>query len=129
LPVDRSGGSVAAFTHLYMPLMHRQGFVAPNLGTRRRPAPAGLSWTRNRAVRVGAGARLQEPVPSIIRTFLIDPVGLIEGLQHPDDSDSVPVSAARVFREPGIACRPSSPGSPKAAKPPSASTTRRCPRR
>lgn len=28
--------------------------------------------------------------PSIIRTFLIDPVGLIEGLQHPDDADSVP---------------------------------------
>ena len=32
LPVDLSGGSVAAFTHLYLPLMHRQGFVAPNLG-------------------------------------------------------------------------------------------------
>jgi DNA polymerase-2 len=47
LPADRSGGSVAAFTHLYMPLMHRQGFVAPNLGTNRpRPAPAGLSWIR-----------------------------------------------------------------------------------
>jgi DNA polymerase-2 len=28
--------------------------------------------------------------PSIIRTFLIDPVGLIEGLKHPDDQDSVP---------------------------------------
>ena len=32
LEADRSGGSVAAFYHLYMPLMHRQGFVAPNLG-------------------------------------------------------------------------------------------------
>lgn len=50
LPADRSGGSVAAFTHLYMPLMHRQGFVAPNLGTNpRRPAPAASSWTHNRA--------------------------------------------------------------------------------
>jgi DNA polymerase-2 len=28
--------------------------------------------------------------PSIIRTFLIDPVGLIEGLKHPEDSESVP---------------------------------------
>ncbi|MGK9522575.1 DNA polymerase II, partial [Salmonella enterica subsp. enterica] len=27
--------------------------------------------------------------PSIIRSFLIDPVGLIEGLKHPDDSESV----------------------------------------
>ncbi|HEX9171467.1 MAG TPA: DNA polymerase II, partial [Telluria sp.] len=32
LAADRSGGSVAAFEHLYMPMMHRQGYVAPNLG-------------------------------------------------------------------------------------------------
>ncbi len=32
LAADRSGGSVAAFTHLYMPRMHRIGYVAPNLG-------------------------------------------------------------------------------------------------
>jgi DNA polymerase-2 len=30
--------------------------------------------------------------PSIIRTFLIDPAGLIEGLAHPDDAASVPAS-------------------------------------
>ncbi len=41
LPADRSGGSVAAFCHLYIPLMHRQGFVARALaGARTRPAPA-----------------------------------------------------------------------------------------
>lgn len=28
--------------------------------------------------------------PSIIRTFLIDPLGLIEGLREPDDEHSVP---------------------------------------
>ena len=28
--------------------------------------------------------------PSIIRTFLIDPVGLVEGLRHPSDDASVP---------------------------------------
>ena len=44
----------------------------------------------SRAVRVGAGPGLQEPVPSIIRTFLIDPVGLVEGLRQPDDEHSVP---------------------------------------
>ncbi len=32
LAVDRSGGSVAAFTHLYLPRMHRAGYVAPNMG-------------------------------------------------------------------------------------------------
>ncbi len=32
LPADRHGGSVAAFSHLYFPRMHRLGYVAPNLG-------------------------------------------------------------------------------------------------
>ena len=32
LAADRSGGSVAAFEHQYIPLMHRQGYVAPNIG-------------------------------------------------------------------------------------------------
>jgi DNA polymerase-2 len=32
LAADRTGGSVAAFTHLYLPRMHRLGYVAPNLG-------------------------------------------------------------------------------------------------
>ncbi len=41
LPADRNGGSVAAFTHLYMPLMHRQGFVAPNLGDKPPEASPG----------------------------------------------------------------------------------------
>lgn len=31
LAVDRMGGSVAAFSHLYIPRLHRLGFVAPNL--------------------------------------------------------------------------------------------------
>ncbi|WP_300745788.1 DNA polymerase II [Pseudomonas sp.] len=91
LPADRNGGSVAAFTHLYMPLMHRQGFVAPNLGDKPPQASPGGFVMDSRP-------GLYEPVlvldykslyPSIIRSFLIDPVGLIEGLKHPDDSDSV----------------------------------------
>ncbi|WP_315338617.1 DNA polymerase II [Pseudomonas grimontii] len=91
LPADRNGGSVAAFTHLYMPLMHRQGFVAPNLGDKPPQAsPGGFV--------MDSCPGLYESVlvldykslyPSIIRSFLIDPVGLIEGLKHPDDSDSV----------------------------------------
>ncbi len=92
LPVDRSGGSVAAFSHLYLPLMHRQGFVAPSLGQRPPEAsPGGFV--------MDSCPGLYESVlvldykslyPSIIRTFLIDPIGLIEGLAHPDDRESVP---------------------------------------
>jgi DNA polymerase-2 len=92
LPADRSGGSVAAFTHLYMPLMHRQGFVAPNLGGRPPQAsPGGFVMDSQPGLYESVLVLDYKSLyPSIIRTFLIDPVGLIEGLKHPDDSESVP---------------------------------------
>ncbi|SDU72469.1 DNA polymerase II [Pseudomonas mandelii] len=92
LPADRSGGSVAAFTHLYMPLMHRQGFVAPNLGNKPAQAsPGGFVMDSQPGLYESVLVLDYKSLyPSIIRTFLIDPVGLIEGLQHPEDSNSVP---------------------------------------
>lgn len=130
LPADRSGGSVAAFTHLYMPLMHRQGFVAPNLGGRPPQAsPGGFVMDSQPGLYESVLVLDYKSLyPSIIRTFLIDPVGLIEGLKHPDDHDSVPgFRGARFSRTrhclPAIVSR-----WPKAGKLPSASTTRRCPR-
>ncbi|OMQ37020.1 DNA polymerase II [Pseudomonas putida] len=92
LPADRMGGSVAAFTHLYMPLMHRQGFVAPNLGSKPAQAsPGGFVMDSQPGLYESVLVfDYKSLYPSIIRTFLIDPVGLIEGLKHPDDQDSVP---------------------------------------
>ncbi|MDF9902392.1 UNVERIFIED_ORG: DNA polymerase-2 [Pseudomonas reinekei] len=92
LPADRMGGSVAAFTHLYMPLMHRQGFVAPNLGGKPPEAsPGGFVMDSQPGLYESVLVLDYKSLyPSIIRTFLIDPVGLIEGLRHPDDSESVP---------------------------------------
>ncbi|MCY1397455.1 DNA polymerase II [compost metagenome] len=101
LPADRSGGSVAAFEHLYMPLMHRLGFVAPNLGEKRPEASPGGFVMDSRPDLYESVLVLdyKSLYPSIIRTFLIDPVGLIEGLRHPDDSESVPgFRAARFSR-------------------------------
>ncbi|WP_426134194.1 DNA polymerase II [Pseudomonas sp. PWP3-1b2] len=91
LPADRNGGSVAAFTHLYMPLMHRQGFVAPNLGDKPPEASPGGFVMDSRPGLYESVLVLdyKSLYPSIIRSFLIDPVGLIEGLKYPDDSDSV----------------------------------------
>ncbi len=91
LPADRNGGSVAAFTHLYMPLMHRQGFVAPNLGDKPPQASPGGFVMDSRPGLYESVLVLdyKSLYPSIIRSFLIDPVGLIEGLHHPDDSESV----------------------------------------
>ncbi|MNF55216.1 DNA polymerase II [compost metagenome] len=92
LPADRSGGSVAAFTHLYMPLMHRQGFVAPNQGEKLPEASPGGFVMNSRPGLYESVLVLdyKSLYPSIIRSFLIDPIGLVEGLRHPDDSDSVP---------------------------------------
>jgi len=92
LAVDRSGGSVAAFEHLYMPLMHRQGFVAPNLGERQAEAsPGGFVMNSQPGLYESVLVLDYKSLyPSIIRTFLIDPVGLVEGLRHPTDEESIP---------------------------------------
>lgn len=95
LAVDRSGGSVAAFEHLYMPLMHRLGFVAPNLGERPPEAsPGGFVMDSQPGLYDSVLVLDYKSLyPSIIRTFLIDPVGLIEGLREG------PQVAVQGFRE------------------------------
>jgi DNA polymerase-2 len=92
LPTDRMGGSVAAFEHLYIPLMHRQGFVAPNLGERPHEAsPGGFVMNSQPGLYESVLVLDYKSLyPSIIRTFLIDPVGLVEGMRHTTDADSVP---------------------------------------
>ena len=91
LAADRSGGSVAAFTHLYLPPMHRLGFVAPNLGDMQGDSSPGGFVMDSRPGLYESVLVLdyKSLYPSIIRTFLIDPVGLIEGLREPDDAHSV----------------------------------------
>lgn len=92
LPADRSGGSVAAFTHLYMPLMHRQGYVAPNLGeVPEGGSPGGFVMDSQPGLYDSVLVLDYKSLyPSIIRTFLIDPLGLVEGLDDPSDANSVP---------------------------------------
>ncbi|MCF1456466.1 MAG: DNA polymerase II, partial [Shewanella sp.] len=91
LELGRVGASVAAFNHLYLPYLHRAGYVAPQMS----PFD-GLE---------SPGGYVMDPLPglykdvlvldfkslypSIIRTFLIDPKGLIEGMQQ-QESDTVP---------------------------------------
>ncbi len=92
LAVDRSGGSVAAFEHLYMPLMHRQGYVAPNLGdVEGENSPGGFVMnSRSGLYDSVLVLDYKSLYPSIIRTFLIDPVGLVEGTRNVDDTATVP---------------------------------------
>ena len=81
LAADRTGGSVAAFTHLYLPRMHRLGYVAPNLGdVTGQNSPGGFVMDSRPGLYDSVLVfDYKSLYPSIIRTFLIDPVGLIEG--------------------------------------------------
>ncbi|WP_353981947.1 DNA polymerase II [Salinicola endophyticus] len=88
LAADRSGGSVAAFSHLYLPRMHRLGFVAPNLGSRTgEDSPGGYVMDSRPGLYDSVLVLdFKSLYPSIIRSFLIDPVGLIEGLADPEQA-------------------------------------------
>ncbi|WP_296953013.1 DNA polymerase II [uncultured Massilia sp.] len=91
LAADRSGGSVAAFEHAYMPLMHRLGRVAPNIGdVPGADSPGGFVMdSRSGLYDSVLVLDYKSLYPSIIRTFLIDPVGLVAGLEE-DEADTVP---------------------------------------
>jgi DNA polymerase-2 len=92
LAIDRSGGSVAAFEHLYMPMMHRQGYVAPNLGhVPGEGSPGGFVMDSRPGLYDSVLVLDYKSLyPSIIRTFLIDPVGLVEGMASADEAATVP---------------------------------------
>ncbi|APX93369.1 DNA polymerase II [Halomonas sp. 1513] len=96
LPVDRMGGSVAAFSHLYLPRMHRLGFVAPNLGdVEGDNSPGGFVMDSRPGLYDSVLVLdFKSLYPSIIRTFLIDPVGLVTGLAEeqaaPESGRTVP---------------------------------------
>jgi DNA polymerase-2 len=106
LALDRVGGSVAAFDFLYLPRLHRRGFVAD---TNSQPAsvsdaaPGGLvldsmpGFFRNVAV-----FDFKSLYPSIIRTFRIDPLAakvilhdILEKLQSND-----PEGPGRIIKGP-----------------------------
>ncbi|ELM3657670.1 DNA polymerase II [Edwardsiella piscicida] len=92
LAPDRSGGSVAAFCHLYLPRMHRLGYVAPSLGEVAPQASPGGFVMASRPGLYDSVLVLdyKSLYPAIIRSFLIDPVGLAVGGEQPDDTHSVP---------------------------------------
>lgn len=90
LAADRHGGSVAAFSHLYFPRMHRRAMSPPTSVTyRRRPSPGGYVMDSRPGLYDSVLVLDYKSLyPSIIRTFLIDPVGLVEGMAQPDDLHS-----------------------------------------
>src|SRR6185436_9573929 len=79
LPLDRQGGSVAALDHLYLPRLHRRGWVAPDVGVDveavHSPGGQVLDSTPG-LLRNVLAFDFRSLYPSIIRTFRIDPLGL-----------------------------------------------------
>lgn len=85
LLLDRMGGSVAAFENLYLPLLHRNGYVAPNYGEgfSEIKSPGGFVMDSCPGLYDSILVLdFKSLYPSIMRTFKIDPMGLIEGLHQ-----------------------------------------------
>ncbi len=79
LAMDRQGGSVAAFDHLYLPRLHRKGFVAPDVHSDGDVvgSPGGYVLDSVPGLcRDVLSFDFRSLYPSIIRTFRIDPLGL-----------------------------------------------------
>ena len=86
LQLDHFGGSIAAFSHHYLPRMHRMGYVAPNVGdVQGKSSPGGYVMDSKPGFYDSVVVLDYKSLyPSIIRTFLVDPVGLVEGLRAGD---------------------------------------------
>lgn len=76
LLLDRIGGSVAAFEYLYLPRLHRRGYVAPNLGELESDVVSPGGYVMNSQPGIYNNVLVldfKSLYPSIMRTFLIDP--------------------------------------------------------
>jgi DNA polymerase-2 len=80
LEMDKVGGSVAAFDNLYLPRLHRKGFVAPNIGDYQGQlsAPGGYVMDSKPGMHQSVLVLDYKSLyPSIIRTFKVDPYARI----------------------------------------------------
>lgn len=81
LAIDRLGGSVAALDNLYLPRLHRRGFVAPDIGHHNDGlgSPGGYVLDSQPGLYKNVLVLdFKSLYPSIIRTFKIDPMGLYQ---------------------------------------------------
>jgi DNA polymerase-2 len=99
LQADHFGGSIAAFNHHYLPRMHREGYVAPSVGDVAGGASPGGFVMDSKPGLYDSVLVLdfKSLYPSIIRTFLVDPVGLIEGGVAQDPAAVVPGMRGATF--------------------------------
>ena len=95
LPLDKIGGSVAAFENQYLPRLHRQGYVAPNLPDDPQGVGSPGGYVMDSAPGLYSNVLVldfKSLYPSIIRSFMVDPYGLAEGdrLNQPTQTSPPP---------------------------------------
>lgn len=87
LEIDRYGGSVAAFDFLYLPRLHRKGFIAPaqNQQTTSNVSPGGYVMSSVPGIHENVIVLdFKSLYPSIIRTFHVDPLAMAKASQEAD---------------------------------------------
>ena len=113
LPMDRWWGSVAAFDNLYLPRLHRNGYVAPRVESEDvRGSPGGYVLSSDPGLYQNIVVLdFKSLYPSIVRTFKIDPMGMWKAQEEvrtldeaststPDEASTVPgFRGARFSRE------------------------------
>ena len=106
LPLDRIHASVAAFDYLYLLELGRRGFVAPTFVRPTEPIEpvvGGHIIAPLPGVHKGVLALdFRSLYPSLIRTFQIDPLGLLPADAEPTDLPIVAPSGARFRRQLGV---------------------------
>ncbi|MEM6580861.1 MAG: DNA polymerase II [Pseudomonadota bacterium] len=92
LNIDRLGGSVASFDNLYLPRLHRLGYVAPNASRDQTGSPGGFVLDSIPGLYDHVLVLdFKSLYPSIILTFCIDPLGLALGTGGElNDEETVP---------------------------------------
>lgn len=92
LEMDRAGGSVAAFDNLYLPRLHRRGYIAPNIGDYhgQLSAPGGYVMDSRPGLYDSVLVLDYKSLyPSIICTFKVDPYARIAARQQSEE-DVIP---------------------------------------
>ncbi len=100
LAMDRVGGAVAAFDNLYLPRLHREGMVAPDVSESDEPDQSPGGFVMDSVPGLFANVAVldfKSLYPSIIRTFLVDPLGLASAGSE-DDGGVEGFSGARFSR-------------------------------
>ncbi|MFA6238312.1 MAG: DNA polymerase II [Bacteriovorax sp.] len=86
LLLERVGGSTASFDHFYLPMLHEFGYVAPNVADVEWMRQAKGGFVLNPKVGVHQNVLVldfKSLYPTLIQTFLIDPLSLAERNVNP----------------------------------------------